>query len=344
MGLIFKNSKVINLKSFDPQLAGMVITNARIYTSINGGITWGSTGINTSSTYGGNSSGDRFLHCAGGSAFRSYKIGGGFVQTTTMPSTLMRIYRNGTTGTLIARNFGSALYRSTNDGLSWSVVRTLTPASSFNSGLHYGNGVWFHSYVDTVPILRTQHHLRSIDDGLTWSSVGITGLPPDSPGNFGGFTRYMNGKHWAYIPPSNAQGGNNRVYNSTDGLTWTDLGVYTGISNVGDNYGDKSGVFYRGGFYYGINSNAMVRSVDGITFNTYGLSVGSGSGSFSCAGYIPASGLWVFANSTTSPFYIQIWTSPDPTTVAWTLRYTDIINDGYPFSAFGYNQSDWQAT
>ena len=349
MGLIFKN---ISLKSAtvidNKSVAGMVITDAAIYTSSDG-ITWASTGVTPASTYGGNSSGDRFLHGAGSAEFRSYKLNGSYVATTSMPSNLMRPYRNGTTGTIIARNFGSVLYRSTNDGLSWNSVLTVSPTSIFNSGLHYGNGVWFHSYVNTTPTPRTQHHLRSTDDGLTWSSVGITGLPADSAGGFGGFTRYMNGLHWAYLPPTVAEASGTRVYTSTDALTWTQVGTLSGgtISATGGNYGDESGVFYRGGFYYTKNTTSppgLARSSNGFTFTAYGVAVTLGVSTYSAVGYMPGPGLWLLANYEAANSFARIWTTPDPTTTAWTLRYSEasIVNT-YPFSAFGFNQSDWNS-
>jgi hypothetical protein len=245
-------------------------------------------------------------------------------------ASFMRAHRN-STGTICARNFGNSLYRSTNGGSSFSVALATT-GTYFNSGLHYGNGKWFHTNVDTSVTPRNQYHYTSSDDGVTWAQ-NTTGLPATSgSGGFAGFSGYMNGKHHWWGQNSTTGTG---LYTSTDGLTWS----FVGTSNLspGGVYGDNNGgaVIYNGGTYYtGVSSNIFYSS-NGYTWSSVALSTLSITGA-NIQGLGFTNGVFILATSdgTTA----RIYTSTTPTVSgSWTLRNSS-ASTASSAMALGLNQ------
>jgi hypothetical protein len=314
----------------------MAVSETDAYISTDSGITWSQT-WNCGSNYGAASQSNTFIFPGyGAGTSRVYNsTGGSYVQSATG---MMRLKISPTTGTLIGRAFGSTIYRSTDGGSTFSTATTVSPTSSFNSGLTCGpSGTWFHSYVDTSPTPRTQQHMVSTDDGVTWSYSSTTGLPATTPSAFAGFCSYMNGAYHAWLPNTTSGTG---LYTSPDALTWTFIGTVSGAS-IGGNYGDANGVFYRNGYYYAKGSNSYIyRSTNGYSFTTWG-SLAAGTSGYSGVGY--SNGNWLFINgdATNSASYIR--SCSDPNTLGWTLRYTSTTASSYPHGIYGLNQDFYVA-
>jgi hypothetical protein len=293
----------------------------------NKGITWSSTGT-AGESYGGLSSANVFLHNPEAS-HKKYNFNLS-TNITIGTGSISRYHINPNTGVII-RQVYDTIERSTNGGTTWTTVHTRSPSSSFSNGFHYGNGVWFHYYTQTGTSPRTVHSLRSTDDGLTWSSSGITGIP-DSTGFFG-HSFYANGYHYLWHP-------NGYVYRSTDALTWSLISTTRyGITSP---YGQGNLPFYLNGYIYVVDYSAarIYRSTDAITWETFGTVIaGARNLAYMNGNWVIASGTNDGVNST-----LTIYTSSD-NAVTWTQRYTisgniisgDIYYEDIP-GLYGLNQ------
>lgn len=309
-----------------------VFNQGGVIKTTDGGMTWSHVyGSVPQQSYGGISCGNAFLvpNDAGDRVFSDDLSA---VNKSAGYST-QRVFRAPNTGTIIKISSGYTLIRSTDGGITFSTVCTPVNYRGFSSGLHYGNGVWFFSFVDTNPTPRTQNHYISTDDGLTWSNTATTGLPTTSAGSFSGFSCYMNGSHHAWLSPDGATGV--KYYKSTNGTTWTYTGVLTGAS-IGDVYGSEFGTFYRSPYFYAQNSKCLARSTDGYTFTNWGVSIPSYTKYNGSPGYI--NGTW-FMSGCDSTYKTEIYSTTDPT-VGWTLRYTSIESGTYDATIIGINQNN----
>lgn len=306
-----------------------------LYT-INSGTSWASLyGASNSYSYGGISSGDSFI--ATGDTLRVYdSTFTSYQENATFPSTA-RGYKNPETGTIIVQSY-SGLYRSINNGASYSLVYTRN-ASSFSSGLHYGNGVWFHSWVNTDVTPRTQHHVVSTNDGATWTTSGISGLPSTSFHYFDGFSGYMNSQHHAWLPSPN--GFSIELYTSTNGFSWS-FANNLGSPRIGNGYGQGRPVFFRDSYYYAVTADSVARisrSTNGWNFVNWGNVANANYTGYSSVAYI--NGFWIIVGGTGDPNYqMLIYQSPDPVNGVWTLRYTGQINSYGALSVMGINQNN----
>jgi hypothetical protein len=295
-------------------------------------------GDSSSYSYGGISSGNSFLSTT--APFRHYdKTFSSYQENTNFQATIERVYKNPDTGSIVLWNGSNALLRSLNNGATFSTVYTRSPSGSFSSGLHYGNGLWFHTWVDTNVTPRVPYYVVSTNDGASWTSSGISGLPTTSAAGFSGFSCYMNGKHHAWLPGP-VGSTPTRLYTSTDGFTWTYIGQVSD-ANIGDNYGQSFSVFFRSPYYYaklGSSDTRIGRSTDGYTFTAWGVAPSPSDVNFyNSPAYI--NGFWIAGSTTVSPNYqIKVFQSSDPT-VGWTLRYTGSTNS-YGGQAMGINQNN----
>lgn len=286
----------------------------------NKGLSWSSTGT-SGETFGGMSSADIFLHVS--NTHRNYNdtlsssinIGAGV-------SSVVRYHINPNTNVII-RQRSDTIERSINGGANWTTVHTRSPSSSFSNGFHYGGGVWFLCWTDTNAAPRVVRYIRSTDDGLTWSSSGITGIPDST--NFSGHSFYANGYHYLWHP-------NGYVYRSTDALTWSLIST-TQFGST-SNYGQQNLPFYLDGYIYVQSGGQIRRSTDAITWSTFGNAVSGGRS----VAYM--NGNWVMAvgrnNGVTT--FMDVYTSSNDA-VTWTLRYT--VTDAYAeylVTVYGLNQ------
>lgn len=289
-------------------------------------------------SYGGISSGNSFLSPSG-AYFRVYdRTFSSYQEDTNLQSTTERAYKNPDTGTIIIWN-STRLERSLNNGSSTSVVYVRSPNSPFSGGLHYGNGVWFHTWMDTNVSPRVPYYVVSTNDGASWTSSGITGLPSTGNGAFSGFSCYMNGSHHAWLPAPNGNSGI-YLYKSTNGFAWSFAGTVSS-AQIGDNYGQMFGVFFRSPYYYAKASSSdsrIVRSTDGYSFSAWGVQANvSENNVYNSPAYI--NGFWFTGTTSASPNYqAKIYQSSDPT-ASWTLRYTGPVNS-YGGTIMGINQNN----
>jgi len=286
----------------------------------NKGVSWSSI-TKTGDSYGGMSSGNIFLFVSSGE-HRNYNdtlssninIGSGSV---------VRYHVNPRTN-VIMRQVSDNIERSTNGGVSWTTVHTRSPGGSFSNGFHYGNGVWFHSWTDTNVGPRVVYDIRSTDDGLTWSSSGITGIPDSN--SFSGHTFFGNGYHYYWHP-------NNYVYRSTDALTWSLISTTRWGST--SPYGQQNLPFFLDGYFYVTNNGQIRRTADMITWTTFGNTVPFYSG-VSYLAYM--NGNWVISGSEYSDTFGEIYnlysSSNDAST--WTQR-NQWVGSG-PKGLYGLNQ------
>ena len=288
-----------------------------LYTT-NKGLSWSSTGT-FGETYGGMSSGDVFLHVY--DSHRKYNFDlSSFTSLTGGSGGVVRYHVNPNTG-VIMRQVYNSIERSTDGGTTWTTVHTRSPGSSFSNGFHYGNGVWFHNYTDTNASPRVVYSLRSTDDGLTWSSSGISGLPTSS-NNFSGHSFYANGYHYFRHP-------DDKVYRSTNALTWTQIS--SGYFNT-NNYGQANLPFFINGYIYVMSSGQIYRSADAITWETFGNPISN----VRSVGYM--NGNWVALCGSYDGNSGTIYTSSD-NAQTWTLRQTlSGAGSGYGVTVYGLNQ------
>lgn len=117
---------------------------------------------------------------------------------------------------------GSYIYMTTNDGLNWNNVLTVT-----GSGARI-NGIWFRDtttgFAEGEPVAGRWSFWKTTDRGLTWDSSGLylngqnyTGFPNNLCGRLNTYNNYL------YIG-ANYNGTETRILRSTDfGTTWTVL-------------------------------------------------------------------------------------------------------------------------
>ena len=125
----------------------------------------------------------------------------------------MPIYSMGKSDSSIIACNRNGIFRSTDGGMVWTMVMDLSDITgSYNSFVKYHDGVWI--------LIKAKKILRSTDDGLNWTEVYTM------PFNFyGPFDVDANGV-WMV----GSQGGTWQTIRSEDnGLTWTNLTLYTGF-------------------------------------------------------------------------------------------------------------------
>jgi len=303
--------------------------------TINKGVSW--SGLPTSGdSYGGMSSSNEFFNISSAHTKFNFDFSSSLnlpISNLTFSTSVARYHTNPRTG-VIMRQGSTSIQRSTDGGATWTTVYTRSPAGSFSNGFHYGNRVWFHSWTDTNVGPRVVYNVRSADDGLTWSTSGITGLPNSQ--NFSGHSFFGNGFHYFSHPA----GG---LYRSADALTWT-LHSTAGVPGTQSNYGQQGLPFFLDGNIYVTNSNRLInRSVDGgLSWSSIGTAAPA---SFGASGAYLAylNGNWAIAHwglhDGSGNDSLRIHTSSD-NGATWTLRFQAIGSDPAPraAAAYGLNQ------
>ena len=117
---------------------------------------------------------------------------------------------------------GSYIYMTTNYGLNWNNVLTVT-----GQGARI-NGIWFNEtatgFAEGEPVAGRWSFWKSTNNGLTWDSAGLY----FNGQNYTGFPNNLSGKvnvygNFLYIG-ANYNGTEARIFHSTDiGTTWTEL-------------------------------------------------------------------------------------------------------------------------
>lgn len=223
-------------------------------------------------------------------------------------------YGNGVWIALLQSSGVQSLYRSTNEGSSWSVVAGV-PAGSYTYSVKYGNGVWIATY--------GAFYYRSTDDGVTW-------VKNPWPAALGSPTRLGFGNTvWV------ANGG---VFGRSfdGGLTWlTGSTNPTGFSVQNIVYG--GGVFVATGTSsslglgtYSITSgdfgatwsSSPVTIVSGINLTNgggYGPTLAFGNGVFVVVGYnFDGTGYYTYSALYTSSNYGVTWTGRSIAAASWS--------------------------
>lgn len=150
------------------------------------------------------------------------------------------IYATGTSGQLV--------YKSTNDGQTWSSVSgafatNLSTAGIANNGSFGGSQVWI--LLSTTGIVR-----QSTDDGATW--VAATTMGNLSAGT-GKFINYING----YFVALDNTGGGLIYYSPNTSTAWT--------SFKSPSMSQSAGIFYDNGMYIFIDTSGMIYTCPDIT-------------------------------------------------------------------------------
>lgn len=114
--------------------------------------------------------------------------------------------------------------------------------------------------------------LTSIDDGVTWSAEGVTGIPTVvTSTNILKSIRYVNNRFFL-------SAGTDGIFTSTDGLTWT--GGLTGATGGAD--APCHAMEWNGSVWLcGTNLNRVLRSTDGFNWTVVAGSTGINLGSIS---------------------------------------------------------------
>jgi len=288
------------------------------YKTSDSGLTWQTNG-STGETYGGVSCGNSFMQV--GSPHKYFSSDLSTVVNMGSGSTVR--YFKSSAGTLMRFQYNN-IQKSTDNGATWTTKHTRSPTGSFSSGFHYGNGVWFHAWVNTSASPRVSHYLVSTDDGETWSSSGITGLPSSTGNSFFGNSTYLNGTHY-FISP------NNTIYSSSDGLTWSSLGSRSSEHGV-SNYGQEKLIWYRDGYFYAVVGLAVKRSTSFLSgWSTFGSNAPVG---LKAAAYI--NGNWIGGGGTSST--LKVYSSSN-NCVTWTERLSVTgSGTGDTVTVYGINQ------
>ena len=162
--------------------------------------------------------------------------------------------------------------RSTDGGVSWGAVAA-AEANPWMS-VAYGNGVWI-----AVSPGGANRLMRSIDDGVTWTSVGVAdGVEANQ------WTSVAYGNDvWVAVSRSGA----NRAMHSTDnGLTWTSVVV---------EFNTWLSVGYADGVWVAVSDagvNKVMRSVNaGVSWTPVGVADGVEASSWKSVAY--GNGVWV---------------------------------------------------
>ena len=293
------------------------------YKTSDSGVSWQTIGT-TFESYGGISSGDAFMHVSSGGIGSQYFSADLLTSNNMTGGSSTGRYFKSIDGTLM-RQQNNNLQKSYDNGLTWVTKHTRSPTSSFSNGFHYGDGVWFHSYTETNTEPRTVYYLISLNNGETWTSSGITGLPTSSD-NFSGHSIYLNGAHYFNAPDNN-------LYTSTNGLTWSFLATNQ-IATKRNNYGQGGLNFYREPHFYGINGRQMYRSLSyGSGWATFGNLIPEGNSSTK-VGYI--NGNFVVMGSEGSYANTAIYTSSD-NGATWTTRLS-VVGNPNNVAVYGINQ------
>lgn len=213
----------------------------------------------------------------------------------------------------VQNNTGSTqLYRSTNDGTTWTVISGV-PTGSNITQLKYGNGVW-------IALGSSTAYYRSLDDGLTW-------VRSTFPTAIGTPSRIAYGANvWVAV------GGTLSARSLDNGVTWiagTALPSSLGAHDIA--YGD--GVFVVNGYAGGFGITTQVtRSTDfGATWSAltqlagillhnsgHGNTLAFGNGVFVAVGYnFDGTGFYTYGALHTSSDYGVTWTSRSIATQSW---------------------------
>ena len=204
------------------------------------------------------------------------------------------------------------LYRSTNDGTTWTVISTV-PAGAAIVSLKYGNGIW-------IALGGSAGYFRSTDDGLTWRKSTF-------PTAIGTPTRIAYGANvWVAV------GGTLPARSLDGGVTWiTGSALPSGLSATNMAYGD--GVFIVSGYASSLGLvTGVSRSVDfGATWSPvttivgillanggYGTNMAFGNGVFVTVGYnFDGTGYYTFSALYTSSDYGVTWTGRSIAAASW---------------------------
>lgn len=152
--------------------------------------------------------------------------------------------------TLIAYSIGYGLYRSTNDGTSWTNVYDGVVASAPVSWAYIGTTFFIY--------LTTTLALKSTDDGVTWATQAVTNAPV-----YASVTSPLN----RIVKNGSTHVGattSTQLVSSTDGITWSNLGITTptgtivGLAWTGTNYVVASNA--AAGVYYSADGAAWTSS------------------------------------------------------------------------------------
>lgn len=144
-------------------------------------------------------------------------------------------------GTVIAVRHDGKIYRSTNDGASWTLVHT-APSSKYS--VTYGNGTW----VTTGLTYRVSY---STNDGVTWTDT-------NTPGSLA-----INRLDVVYKDSLFFANGTTGAY-SGDGVTWTLTSTGTGAHITGDHDGSSwQGIGSTGSTTIGYKRTASISTWPG---------------------------------------------------------------------------------
>lgn len=213
---------------------------------------------------------------------------------------------------------GSGVMRSVDGALSWTQV-TVPERAEWDAVAYGGSGVWVAVARAPETSGGTAQVMRSTDDGLTWATTGITGVPASAWRS----VAYANNL-WVAV----ASSGTDRVMTSPDGLTWT--------ARTAAQANQWRSVAYGGGRWVAVSDDTFANNIGGIADSTIrvmtslngetwtqtgitGVPTGLVSNRWLSVAYGQdgsGNGLWVAVSPNSPPN--QIMTSPDG--VAWTTR------------------------
>ncbi|PIF43601.1 putative secreted protein (Por secretion system target) [Chryseobacterium sp. 52] len=151
------------------------------------------------------------------------------------------------------------IYKSTDKGLTWSVLATNSIISDFGGNTVNGDMAWSDSntgiilrktFSGTTPTGLQLH--RTTDGGATWSAVTFTGITASN--NIGDIT-YVPGTNILVATSSSSTNGGS--WKSNNGTTWTSID--TGIQHLGVRCSDIN-TCYSGGFNTSSTVGGMFKS------------------------------------------------------------------------------------
>ena len=235
----------------------------------------------------------------------------------------------------------SAIYRSTNDGVTWTASSNPfgTGSNAYVNSIAYNGSQWV--AVGTNNINNTTVSIAySNDDGITWTAATTNPFN----GSLGvGYNVRWNGSYW--VACGGNSGGTVCLVYSYNGNVW-----YTSASNPFSG-GTCVDIFWNGKKWVGVGNNGpsvtveVATSVDGVNWSAASGTAtpfsGSGSRAVTWGGNI-----WIIANTAGNPYSIaysydgETWTTTTSPDVVWTsLRW-----NGSYFIAAGADVSPRIAT
>lgn len=243
--------------------------------------------------------------------------------------------RNLANGTLIAVGTGGRVFRSVNDGASWT--ESIPFGASFACrSCWYGDGKWIIGGSESAAVCGIHY---STDDGLTWSTLvdmdGGTGTGPTTTAIPGQSDLFFDG---VYAPGLNLHigvGHHGAIWTSPDGINWTErvaASSYVGTFNGIDYNLDTGPLLVAVG-----DGGEIQTSPDGINWTHRTPDPGAPFIAISDVSYSWQLDQWVIVGRDTGPVP-RLQTSADG--ITWTAR-TPVATSSIFASAWDDNNSLW---